>query len=77
MGGKTSATSINKYINKAYDRINLTVYKGAREEIRQHAERQGESVNAFIQRAILEQIARDTASMGDGQHGGQHGNDRQ
>lgn len=68
MGGKTSATSINKYISKVYDRINLTVYKGAREEIRQHAERQGESVNAFIQRAIWEQIQRD---------GGQHGNDRQ
>ena len=66
MGGKTSATSINKYITKAYDRINLTVYKGEKDEIRMHAERQGESVNAFIQRAIREQIQRDG-----GQHGGQ------
>lgn len=77
MGGKTSATSINKYMAKAYDRINLTVYKGDKDEIRQHAERQGESVNAFIQRAIREQIARDTASLDGGQHGDQHGNDRQ
>ena len=59
MGGKTSATSINKYIGKAYDRINLTVYKGEKDEIRQHAEQHGESVNAFIQRAIREQIQRD------------------
>ena len=59
MGGKTSATSINKYMAKAYDRINLTVYKGDKDEIRQHAEQQGESVNAFIQRAIREQIQRD------------------
>ena len=68
MGGKTSSTSINKYMAKAYDRINLTVYKGDKDEIRQHAERQGESVNAFIQRAIWEQIQRD---------GGQHGDQGQ
>ncbi len=73
MGGKTSATSINKYMAKAYDRINLTVYKGDKDEIRQHAEQQGESVNAFIQRAIREQIARDMASMDGDQHGGQRG----
>lgn len=75
--GKASTRAQNRYITKAYDRINLTVYKGDKDEIRQHAERQGESVNAFIQRAIREQIARDTASMDNGQHGGQHGNDRQ
>lgn len=64
--GKASTRAQNKYITKAYDRINLTVYKGDKDEIRQHAERQGESVNAFIQRAIWEQIQRDG-----GQHGGQ------
>ncbi len=75
--GKASTRAQNRYITKAYDRINLTVYKGVKDEIRMHAERQGESVNAFIQRAIREQIARDMASMDGDQHGGQHGNDRQ
>lgn len=54
MGGKTSAASKNKYIAKAYDRINLTVPKGGKEAIRTHAESHGESVNGFINRAIME-----------------------
>lgn len=64
MGGKTSAKSKNEWIAKAYDRINLTVAKGRRDEIKAHAEAQGESVNAFINRAIDNQIERDTAQKG-------------
>ena len=52
MGGKTSAASHNKYIAKAYDRINLTVPKGQKETIQAHAAASGESVNGFINRAI-------------------------
>lgn len=59
MGGRTSAASHNKYIAKAYDRINLTVKKGRKDEISAHAQKHGESVNAFINRAIDEAIARD------------------
>lgn len=59
MGGRTSAASHNKYIAKAYDRINLTVKKGRKDEISAHAKKHGESVNAFINRAIDEAIARD------------------
>lgn len=65
---KAQQRAVTKYMRANYDAIQLRIRKGAREEIRQHAERQGESVNAFIQRAIWEQIQRD---------GGQHGNDRQ
>ena len=57
--GKASTRAQNRYITKSYDRINLTVYKGDKDEIRMHAEQHGESVNAFIQRAIREQIQRD------------------
>ena len=60
MGGKTSAKSINKYMDKAYDRINLTVPKGDKDKIKAHAESMGESVNSFIGRAIENQMARDT-----------------
>lgn len=59
MGGKTSAASINKYIAKAYDRINLTVPKGRKEIIQAHAEALGTSVNGFINRAIDEAMDRD------------------
>lgn len=59
MGGKTSAKSINKYMAKAYDRINLIVAKGDKDTIKAHAESMGESVNGFINRAIAEAMARD------------------
>lgn len=39
----------------------VRVPKGKRQEIQEHAEKMGESTNAFIQRAIDEAIARDTA----------------
>lgn len=58
---KSDATAYqNKYIAKAYDRINLTVPKGKKDEIKAHAEAQGESTNAFINRAIDETIKRDS-----------------
>jgi len=59
MGGKTSAKAKNDWISKAYDRINLTVDKGQKDLIRAHAESRGESVNAFINRAIENQIKQD------------------
>lgn len=65
MGGKTSAKSKNTWIAKAYDRINLTVAKGKKEELQAHAETQGESVNAFINRAIEETVERDGAKSAD------------
>lgn len=52
MGGKTSAASKNKWISKAYDRINLTVPKGRQAVIKAHAEAQGESVNGYINTLI-------------------------
>lgn len=59
MGGKTSAASINKYIAKTYDRVNLTMPKGRKAEIQAHVKDRGESVNAFINRAITETMERD------------------
>lgn len=57
--GKASTRAQNKYIAKAYDRINLTVPKGKKDTIQAHAEAQGESVNGFINRAIDHQISQD------------------
>lgn len=57
--GKTSAAVKNRYNEKTYDRINLTVPKGNKESIEAHAAGHGESVNAFIRRAITETMERD------------------
>ena len=47
---KTAAQ--NKYISKAYDRVNLLVGKGDKEQIRAAAAAQGESVNEYIREAV-------------------------
>lgn len=52
--GKTSSSSKNKYNAKAYDRINFVVKKGKKDTITEHANKKGESVNAFINRAVDE-----------------------
>lgn len=64
MGGKPSSASINKYIAKAYDRVNLTLPKGQKEIIQAHAAALGESVNGFIGRAIAEAMERDKEQAG-------------
>lgn len=56
---KKQQACVNRYIAKKYDRINLTVDKGEKEKITEHADRRGESVNGFINRAIKETIERD------------------
>ena len=56
---KRKAKWQNDYIAKTYDRINLTVSKGDKETIKTHAESMGESMNAFINRAIEEAMRRD------------------
>ena len=61
---KAQQRATNKYISKAYDRINLTVPKGQKEIIQTHAEARGESVNGFINRAVSETIERDKAAPG-------------
>lgn len=58
MGGRTSAASHNKYNAKAYDRINLVVAKGQKEQIQKYAEEHGMSLNGYINSLIK-------ADMGD------------
>lgn len=57
--GTSKTRAQNKYIDKAYDRINLVVKKGKKDIIKAHAAAQGTSVNDFINRAIDEKIERD------------------
>lgn len=52
--GKTSSAAKRRYNDKAYDRIFVTVAKGEKDEIKARADRNGESVNAYINRLLDE-----------------------
>lgn len=56
---KAQQKSVHKYVKANYDRMEVTVPKGDKEIIKSHAEKRGESVNGFIQRAIKETMERD------------------
>ena len=56
---KAQQKAVNKYHRTHYDRVNLIVPKGQRDVFRAHAEAQGESLNAFVCRAIREAMERD------------------
>ena len=56
---KAQQKAVTKYVKAKYDRFGLTMPKGHLDEIKSHAETQGESVNGFINRAIDNQISQD------------------
>ena len=58
---KAQQKAVNKYMSVNYDRVNLTMPKGQKDRVKAHAEARGESVNAFINRAIDETMERDGA----------------
>ena len=61
MSGK--AEYKNKWHKENCDRINLTVTKGKKADIKAHADLQKESVNGFINRAIDETMERDNSVL--------------
>lgn len=56
---KAQQKAVHKYVKNNYDRIELTVPKGKKEQIKAHAEKQGDSLNKFVNRAIDEAMERD------------------
>lgn len=56
---KAQQKAVNKYVKNNYDRINVTFPKGQKDILKDHATRQGESVNAFIVRSVNETMERD------------------
>lgn len=54
MGDFDKVKYTNEYINKSYDRINLTVAKGKKAEWSEKAKAAGMSLNAYITRAVDE-----------------------
>lgn len=62
---KAQQKAVNKYMKKNYDRVNLVMPKGRKDAIRTHAEKNGESLNSFINRAIDEAMERDEQADSD------------
>ena len=57
MGKKYDKVKYNNQYNKeTYDRITLLVKKGRKAEIKAVAEKHGESINSFVNRAIEDAI---------------------
>ena len=57
---KSVLRAIKKYDAEKVDRVVFRVPKGKKELLQQHAAAQGESLSAFLNRAVDEAIARDT-----------------
>lgn len=51
---KAQQKAVHKYVKSNYDRLELTVPKGRKEEIKAFAAAQGETVNGFVNRLINE-----------------------
>ncbi len=55
----------NKYTAAHYDRINMALPKGSRRLIAYCAQAQGESVNRYVCRVVLEAVKRDLSAEKD------------
>ena len=56
---KAQQKAVHKYVKNNYDRVSLMLYKGQKDIVKAHAERQGETLNSFINRAIAETMERE------------------
>ena len=56
---KAQQRATANYVKKNYDRIEVKVPKDQKAVIQSHAEERGESLNAFVNRAISETMERD------------------
>jgi predicted HicB family RNase H-like nuclease len=59
---KAQQRAVNKYVKSNYDEVKLRMPKGKKDIIQAHAAQQGESVNAYINRAIDEAMQRDDSA---------------
>ena len=56
---KAQQKAVSKYMKENYDELKARIPKGQKEIIKSHAEAQGESLNAFINRAIVYTMEKD------------------
>jgi len=58
-GDAEQQKAVHKYVKTNYDRLELTVPKGRKQEIKDFAAAHGETVNGFINRLIDEAMEQD------------------
>lgn len=56
---KAQQKAVHKYVKSNYDRTEILLHKGEKEQLKAHAAKHGESLNGFINRAIQETMQRD------------------
>lgn len=61
---KAQQRAVHKYVKDNYDRIELTVPKGRKAELKALADSRGQSVNAFVNEAIDAAVSGCTAQTG-------------
>lgn len=59
---KAQQIAVNKYVQKNYDRINVTFPKGQKELIKAAATAAGESVNGYIKKAVDDRMERESGT---------------
>lgn len=57
---EAQAKAAKKYLKESVEDVRIRVPKGQKAVIKDHAEKQGESMNAFVVRAINETMERDS-----------------
>lgn len=61
MPDKAKATNYKRKFNaENYDRVELTVKKGAKSKLQEAAKEKGESINGYIKSAVRERYSKDT-----------------
>lgn len=58
---EAQAKAAKKYLKESVEDVRIRVPKGQKAVIKDHAEKQGESMNSFVVRAINEAMERDSA----------------
>ena len=61
---RAQIAAVNRYNQKNFDRFSLMLKKGRKEQVKEHAESMGESMNQFVTRAIDETIEPDKEKQG-------------
>ena len=56
---KAQQKAVHKYVKSNYDRTEILLPKGEKDQVKAHAVKHGESLNGFVNRAIRETIQRD------------------
>ena len=60
---KASQKAVNKYVKNNYDRINLTIKKGAKNKLAEVATQKANgSINGYVKKAIEQQYKSDTGN---------------